>query len=254
MDAMRGITAEQGLQLKNNGYLHLKNLIPEPVLHAALREINRVLGDQLDPRGRSRRTGELISPAEMIFTDGPLMDLLYKSPLWELAASLIGPRVERATQAQAVLRFPLSDPKNWKPGPHIDEYVPHDGNGGPVKISSFTLLACVLLSDALESECGNFLVYPGSHSAAQRAISRRGLNALTPGLPGKLRLKTPQPILSRAGDAVICHYLLAHDRQRNLSPHIRYAVFFRLRKAGHRQRQEQALREPWSEWASLPRA
>ena len=44
----------------------------------------------------------------------------------------------------------------------------------------------------------------------------------------EVTLPDPVPVTGRAGDAVLCHYQLAHTAGPNTSPHIRYAVYFRL--------------------------
>lgn len=251
---MKPLSPEQSEELKIRGFTLIKAAVPHPLVGAALRAINHRLGLIRDPRKEAASTGGIVSPAEMIFEKGPLMDLLYKSSLWPMALSLIGPKVERATQAQAVLRFPMVDPAGFKPQPHIDEYVPRDPPGTQARVSRFTLLACILLSDLPEPESGNPLVFPGSHVQAHRLLLRRGIDTLTHDLPRRLRLQAGVPIRGRAGDAVISHYLLAHDRQRNRSPHIRYAVYFRLRNAGHGKAQPRSPRGLWSEWTPGMRA
>ena len=46
-------------------------------------------------------------------------------------------------------------------------------------------------------------------------------------------LGRPEPVLARAGDIVLSHYQLAHAAGPNTSPHVRYAVYFRLKRKGH---------------------
>ena len=64
-------------------------------------------------------------------------------------------------------------------------------------------------------------------------------------------LGRPEPVLARAGDVVLCHYQLAHAAGPNTSPHVRYAVYFRLKARGHDDRRWECLTDLWREWPGL---
>lgn len=232
-------------ELREKGYTIARGLVPPSRRDAALREINHRFGLARDARLVSGGVEEVMdSPA--------VMDLLYGTPLWSLAQGLLGEgKIEPVTEAQAVLRFPRLQKTGWEPELHLDEYVPPYPGDETSSTPSFTLLLCVLLSDLPEGNAGNFAFSPGSHLAVAAHLRARGTAALSPDLPSRLKLPPLVPFTGKAGDVALCHYLLAHDRQENFSPHIRYAVFFRLMHAGHRARRAAALTNPWLEWPGL---
>ncbi len=48
-----------------------------------------------------------------------------------------------------------------------------------------------------------------------------------------MNLGSPIQIQAKAGDVVLCHYQLAHTIAPNVSPNIRYAIYFRLHSLNH---------------------
>jgi hypothetical protein len=62
------------------------------------------------------------------------------------------------------------------------------------------------------------------------------------GLP-PLALDNPTELIAGAGDVVLSHYELPHSVAPNLSPNIRYAVYYRL---AHRD-----VRRDWSQFGDL---
>lgn len=241
----RRLDARARASLRRDGYAIARGLVPAPLREAALREINHRFGLARDERPGSGGVEEVMeSPA--------VMDLLYASPVWSVAEGLLGPGlIAPPPEAQAVLRFPRLRRTTWEPELHLDEYVPAYPGDAVSASPSFSLLVCVLLSDVPKPDAGNFAFSPGSHLAVAERLRARGTAELSPGLPSKLKLAPLVPFTGKAGDVAFCHYLLAHDRQENFSPHIRYAVFFRLMRSDHRARRAAALLDPWLEWPGL---
>ncbi len=233
------------LGLRKDGYTIARRLVCAPLRDAALREINHRFGLARDERVHSGGVEEVMeSPA--------VMDLLYATPAWSLAESLLGKgRIAPVTEAQAVLRFPRLGRTTWTPELHLDEYVPPYAGDATASVPSFSMLLCVLLSDLPTGSAGNFAFSPGSHLTVAAHLREHGTAALAPDLPLRLSLPPLVPFTGKAGDVAVCHALLAHDRQDNFSPHIRYAVFFRLMRADHRARRASALTDPWLEWPGL---
>lgn len=230
---------------RKNGVMIARRLVPLARREAALREINHRFGLARDARPGS-------GGAEEVMDSPAVMDLLYASPLWSLAAGLLGKgRIDPVSEAQAVLGFPQLKRSEWSAELHLDEYAPPYPGDETAAIPSFTLLACVLLSDLPSSDAGNFAYSPGSHLIVAEHLRRKGTRELAADLPTRLALPPLVPFTGKAGDVALCHYLLAHDRQVNRSPHIRYAVFFRLMHAEHRARRASALRDPWLEWPGV---
>ena len=232
-------------ELKKDGYTIARGLIPAARRDAALREINHRFGLARDARPGSGGVEEVM--------DAPaVMDLLYATSLWSLAEGLLGKgKIAPVTEAQTVLRFPRLKKTTWEPELHLDEYVPPYAGDETSATPSFTLLLCALLSDLPAADAGNFAFSPGSHLAVAAHLRARGTAALAPDLPSRMDLPPLVPFTGKAGDVALCHYLLAHDRQENFSPHIRYAVFFRLMHADHRAHRAAALTDPWLEWPGL---
>ena len=63
----------------------------------------------------------------------------------------------------------------------------------------------------------------------------------------------PQPELmtARAGDAFLVHYQAAHTAAPNVSPHPRYAIYFRLSHVDHKAQMIEALTDIWLEWDGM---
>jgi ectoine hydroxylase-related dioxygenase (phytanoyl-CoA dioxygenase family) len=64
-------------------------------------------------------------------------------------------------------------------------------------------------------------------------------------------LPQPEQIIARAGDIVLCHYQVGHTAAQNVSPHIRYAIYFRLNHVDHEQLKRDALIDIWLEWEGM---
>ena len=138
-----------------------------------------------------------------------------------------------------------------------------------------------MLQDAEEDYMGNLTVYPGSHFQLQNYFRVYGFEDLyTKGVQGLPQLDfnstRPVQIHARAGDAIILNYSTAHNIAPNISPFIRYTVYFRVTTLnGFQQRRTALASEPsamrsmsgsaptrhrpeamlsvWSEWRGLHR-
>jgi hypothetical protein len=80
---------------------------------------------------------------------------------------------------------------------------------------------------------GNLTVYPGSHYQLQNYFRQNGFEQLyLEGVRGLPQLDfnhtRPVQIRARAGDAVLLNYSTAHNIAPNISPFIRYTVYFRI--------------------------
>src|SRR5918912_30557 len=124
-------------------------------------------------------------------------------------------------------------------------------NGVPEgTIATFTALVGVFLSDVPHDFMGNFTVWPGTHRLYEAYFRQHGPQTLLDGMP-PLELPAPEQVTARAGDAVFCHYQLAHGIAGNSSPHIRYAVFFRLCHVDHEAVHWHCMTDIWREWAGM---
>jgi hypothetical protein len=242
------LNADQQEALLEDGYATVPGMVPAAPLSAALRAINHSLGQGLPPADlpvfRSRSFCPELQRAPVI------LDLLRATPAWLLAESLLGEgRVEAVRSGQIALAFPQTEPPE-APYPHLDGlHTPT--NGVPAgEVRSFTLLVGVILSDVTGPGAGNLTVWPGSHRRYESYFRDHGPKSLLGGMP-PIALPDPVEVIGRVGDVVLCHYQLAHAVGANTSPHVRYAVYFRLKSRGHDGRRWECLTDLWKEWPGL---
>jgi hypothetical protein len=248
-DPRAGVLSDtQVASLHRDGYVHLPGAVPAGLVQQALAAINQSLGRGIDPAQLETYRSRSFCPE--LQTAREITELLYGGAAWEVAESLAGPRrIKRPGRGQIALAFPTPGP----PGPaypHLDGmYSPT--NGVPRgKVLSFTMLAGVMLSDVAAPSSGNLVVWPGTHHLYQDYFRQRGPRSLLEGMPD-VPLPLPVPVTGRAGDAVLCHWQLAHGVGPNTSPHIRYAVYFRLEHTDHARQRWECLTDIWREWPGM---
>ena len=112
------------------------------------------------------------------------------------------------------------------------------------------MLVAIYLSDVPNPYAGNFTVWPGTHRAFERYFRQHGAEALLDGMP-PIDLPRPRQITGAAGDIILAHYQIAHTAAPNVSPHTRYAVFFRMRHVDHPSFRPEAMTDIWLEWEGL---
>lgn len=248
----RKLSYQQQRAIYEQGFLHLPGIVPRELVKAALRKIHLSLDTHGLPPELIQRY-KLRSYCPELCDTPAIMDLFYRSPLWEIANTAISMgRVVTQDGGQIALRFPATaTAETW---PHLDGVrVVVDGisNGNPPGVlNSFTALVGVFLSDVTQPDAGNFVVWPGTHHKYQKFFQKHGHQSLFEQVP-QIALPPAHQVLARAGDAVICHYQLGHHFANNLSPHIRYAVFFRLAHSKHETQKIECLTDIWREWEGL---
>lgn len=238
----------QKRKMLEDGYVVLPNVVPRTLIVEALREINHRLG-----LGRVQ-TMDVYADARDYWSDDvnspAIMDLLFKSPLWALCESPLGGPDSLAYPAtgQIALRFPSVNNSHGGPASHIDGFYSPNAKK---PISRFTMLAGVLLSDLPDKFMGNLTVYPGTHRTIAEYIAKNGTDSLRAGIGRKIEMPEGVQITGKAGDAVICHYQLAHDKEQNLSHQIRYAAYWRLWHKHAESCQTEGLTDIWREWPAI---
>lgn len=239
---MSSLTASQTRHLKDYGYMVIPSLVSQHSVNAALRVINNELGEYDEDRNMACL--DICSTISR-----PILDLYRASPVKSICGSLIVDCVN-PTGAQVALTVPELAWDHKPVTPHIDG-LPYPGNGIPEgTVRDFTALVGVFLSDTTEEDCGNFTVWPRGHSHLESWAAfreRQGLieDLLAGDLPKMVAHIPPRQILARAGDVVITHYLTAHAPGWNLSPNIRYAVFFRITSGS---KSPESLVDIWKDW------
>lgn len=243
------LTDAQKRTFSRDGVVTLPGAVSLDLVDAARRAINASLGDNgLDPARlpefRSRSYCPELQAASVI------TDLLTASSLWGYAESAIGPgQIQPVRGGQIALRFPSMAPPR-APSPHLDGmYSPT--NGVPEgTIANFTALVGIVVSELPHPFMGNLAVWPGSHRLYEAYFREHGPQALLEGMP-TVGLPAPRQITGAPGDAILCHYQLAHGIAGNGSPHIRYAIYFRLKQVAHDAAQWECMTDIWREWAGM---
>lgn len=243
------LTAQQKQTFYRDGFVTLPGAVPEDLVNAARRAINASLGNKgIDPAQLERFRSRSYCPE--LQESSVITDLITASSVWGYAESAIGAgQIRPVRSGQIALRFPsIESPR--EPGPHIDGmYSPT--NGVPKgTIANFTALVGVILSDIPSPYMGNLAVWPGTHRIYEQYFREHGPEALLEGMP-KVALPAPQQITGKPGDAVLCHYQLAHGIAGNGSPHIRYAIYFRLKHTDHDAIHWECMTDIWREWNGM---
>lgn len=244
------LNESQRREIFQNGFAVVRSAVSRLLVDAALRAIHVSLGQNgIDPNQLQTFRSQSYCP-EVTATPA-ITDLYSASPLQSLCESLLGEgNVLPVTAGQIALRFPAPGSRAKSPSAHIDGmYSPHNGvTKGDY--ATFSALAGVLLSDLPSTEMGNFRVWPGSHRTYERYFQENGVEKFLEG-PPDVDLGEPLQITGQAGDAVICHFQLGHSAMVNLSPFIRYGVFFRLKHRDHAEHPSEVLADIWRDWPGM---
>jgi hypothetical protein len=243
------LTAAQKQTLYDQGFVNFPGIIPRELVDRALRAINASLGSQgIDPNYLTKFRAQSYCPE--LTTSPVITGLINESPVWPLAESAIGVgKIRPVKGGQIALRFPSME-QPGEPHAHIDGmYTPT--NGVPKgTIANFTALVGVLLSDLPQPYSGNLAVWPGTHRSFETYFRERGPQSLLEGMP-QVEMPEPVQITGKAGDAVLCHYQLAHGITGNGSPNIRYAIYFRLSHVDHDNVHWECMTDIWREWEGM---
>ncbi|MBV1852026.1 hypothetical protein [Catellatospora tritici] len=242
---MGPLTLDQIRQFGDEGYVVVPRLVPAAGVAAANAAIDRLVAEQPPPEGHLGSYALVEKPPER---QPALLGLLTHTPAYAIAeqltavGGLTGP-----THVQVALTYP---PYLHRPGSgHIDglNQLAPDG-----RVTSFTLLVGVLLSDQSADDMGNVHVWPGSHHAVAAYARDHGISELlarsaeTSHPPVDATHRTQ--VRGRPGDVVFAHYLLAHNIGGNMSSVIRRTVYLRLKRRGHAEHWRQALTDPFFEY------
>jgi hypothetical protein len=246
---------EQKLRLFEDGYVRVPNAVPADLVRRALRAINHSLSKGLDSAQLTKLQAQGF--CSELDSAPVILDLFERSGAREIVESATGP-LQPAKGALIALRWPepLDGPISTRPlWPHIDgTFSPTNGIPEGSPLLNYTANIGILLSDLPDTNAGNFTVWPGSHRVLNRQFHERGVEALLdnskfPSIPG---FGQPRQITGTAGDLVIAHYLLGHDYAINLSPHIRYKIFFfTVSTAQTDGNRLGGVADMWRDWAGM---
>jgi Phytanoyl-CoA dioxygenase (PhyH) len=239
---MSPLSDDQLRSFAERGFVVIPNVVPPPLVEAAMQRIDRLV--EQNPPPADRRGFHFYWEQNPVDTD-PLAALLQESRAREMVECLIAPlALARMEQLQVSLNIPV-----WKHrpgGPHIDGLRATEPSGRP---GTFTLLAGILLTDQTASDMGNLWVWPGSHNVAASYLRQHRPDALFDIEHPTYPMAPPEQVLGRAGDLFLGHYLLGHNMGGNTSEVVRRVVYFRLQAEGHRTRWRDCVRDPMLEFA-----
>jgi hypothetical protein len=242
------LTITQKAEFKRKGFLKISGVVPQKQINLALREINHCLGKGMEPSKVATYRSTTYCPE--ITMKPAIMDLIHETAAWKILESAIAPRKFRLDgRPQIALRFPVME----KPGelhPHIDGMSSANNRIKKGNICTFTALAGFLLSDIPNRYWGNFTGWPGTHEIFAEYFRQHGPNILKRRLP-PVAMPEAEQVTGKAGDLILSHYLTAHTVVVNVSPYIRYAVFFRIKHMDHNANGEKVFTDLWHEWPGM---
>ena len=225
--AAPALTPEVRASLHGKGFHVFPDLVPRPMVEGALSLINAQMGQHGAGRWED-------------IANSPILTQLYlRTGARRLVEEIVGPEDVpewSGKHVQVALIFPSREAEVQplrRRGHHIDG-IPTEGNKlEKGRLHPFTLLVGVYLSDVSQPHAGNLFLYPGSH--LQHAAHWREDPARIPRMleqdafeMPRVDLAEPEQVQGGPGTVVIANYLTGHGIAQNASPHIRYAVYFRI--------------------------
>lgn len=253
------LSQDQRVDFQRNGFVVVQRGVAGSLVGRALAVVNAALGTPgMVVSGGVEGNGKIGASVQ---SSPPLMNLLL-SPhggALPLAESLLGAgKVLNPRGSQIALRFPEVDEHGTPtrdPNVKLSGTEWHTDGMRQGRASPFTLLLGVALSATPSPMTGNLAVFPRSHDLLHKLLlpggRLRGVDdkdgrefsvavgggdhndpwcATATQLPD---LGDPQQLLLRPGDVVLAHPKLAHRACPNLSPHVRYMIYFRLKHEAH---------------------
>jgi hypothetical protein len=239
---MRKINSKQLQDFANNGYVVLPQIV-SPELIAGARSAVADQVHQHPPKAGHRGPQFYFLSPEL---PTQLVAPLYDTDVLRIVESIITPgaSLEPPDHIQISLNIP---PWDHRPGgPHIDGLTPPEPDSRP---GTFTMLMGIFLTDQRVTNAGNLWVWPGSHRGAGEYFAEHGPESLVYCAPyPSIRLSQPRQVVGSAGDVLIAHYMLGHNMGGNISDIVREVLYFRVRRARHRECWKFAVQDPFYEF------
>jgi hypothetical protein len=247
---VRWLTDDDVQQFAVDGFLIVRDVVPEALLAAADAEIDGLI-EMVTPHEGDLGPGQnaWFPPRSRLPRSE---DVLRRSPALDIAQELVSPNTLGHAFDHIQVATTVPPWSHIPGGPHIDGHGP--GQDPP---ASFTMLAGVLLTDQQDPGSGNLWVWPGSHLHHERLFRERGTRVLqqTGGhstlLEPPAALNRPVPITGRRGDLLLAHFLLGHNKGGNTASHERRTIYYRLAVPGHTARWEQTFLDAWTEYPPM---
>ena len=161
-----------------------------------------------------------------------------ESPLADYGDQALGwDKIDYQKDAQVVLRRARETEKQLAPEHHIDGFHPPECH-------PFSLLVGIFLNRTPAPFCGNFAVWPGTHIKHEQYFRERTPDVMKVGMP-KIDVGEPKQLITAPGDAVLCHFQLAHGGVVNTGDTDFIAVYFRIWQFMDHWKQLTNLWEGW---------
>jgi hypothetical protein len=247
------LTNAQKRQFVEEGYLKVPGVVPRVLVDAARRAVNHSIGN-VGLGGEDMENSRSAFFCAELLEDPVILDLFYKSPIMDIAESLMGQgNVLPLTRAKPYPRFPLplgEEPP--EPRGHLDGIG--NGNNGMAKGEyrrGFTAFAVIYLADVPEPYSGNFTVWPKSHRFFEDYFRREGYEILANGMPRLELPEGPLMITAKAGDLIIAHHQIFHGACSNGAADVRHAVIARLQHKDVNEVGYDAYVNIWREWPGV---
>jgi ectoine hydroxylase-related dioxygenase (phytanoyl-CoA dioxygenase family) len=217
---MQTLTEQQRRKFQTDGYLLIEAALDVDDVRFFSREIDRIrqlpgYEPDNDPdlpighyawldHAKSLDNNGFMDRRELLPYGNAFIDLIDRPPVFDYIVDLMGTNI-MLSMTQAIVR-----PSTEKfPG-----YTHTDG-GESLRLTRvapdappIAMKVIYVLTDTLDGDCGNFTVFPGSHT---RQVPFGTDESLTPYSEGAVQLR------ARAGDAIIFPHSLWHGPARNLS-------------------------------------
>lgn len=247
------LTLAQKREFFDEGYLKVPGVVPKVLVDEALRAVNHSIGT-VGLGGEDMENNRSAFHCAELLKAPVILDLFNKSPIIEIAEELMGEgNVMPVIQAKPYPRFPLPLGEDApEPRGHIDG-IGSGTNGMPKGYYNrgFTAFAVVYLADLMETNAGNFTVWPKSHRAFEKYFQEHGHEVLVNGRPDIPLPEGPVMVTGKAGDLILAHCLMFHTGGPNSSPNVRHAVISRLRHKQVEDIGKAGYTDLWREWPGV---
>lgn len=234
--------------LISDGFAIFPQLIAPELVERARSAIDEDLRLRFDPARQSEYDNQSYCPD--LRGTPPILDLLENSPMVGVLDEVLGLSAIDWDRGQVAIRRAHNVEEPEPPHPHIDGFGSGKNGLDEGRVYSFTCLVGIFLTETARDFAGNFTVWPGSHRTYEQYFRARGERALTEPMP-QLKLGAPRQIHAKPGDAILCHYQLAHAAAVNTSDFDRIAIFFRIWLRDLDAHRWHRLTNIWDGWGAL---
>ena len=215
--------------LKQDGYCQLRGIVPQSMIGEARAEVGRIYWAAEKHVGWVPMSGNS-KTFHGLLRESPLADYVEQALGWN--------KVDYQKDAQIVLRRARETKEKIAPEHHMD------GFNDPPNCYPFSLLVGIFLNRTPDVFNGNFAVWPGTHYGHEKYFRERTPDVMKAGMP-KIGVGEPKQLITESGDAVLCHFQLAHGGVVNTGDTDFIAVYIRVWQFMDHWKQLTNLWEGW---------